>query len=159
MPTTGAHTPETRAAILELDVQIDAPPDEVWQAVTDETDAWWIAELRCVAGDSRVTLEPHAGGRMFEENAAGGSLLWFTVIAVEPGASLNLAGHMAPPFGGPATAYLLLRVEAHDGGTRVSLTNSMHGVVDEATLASTEAGWRMLLENGLKRHVESRGRK
>jgi len=35
------------------------------------------------------------------------------------------------------------------------MTNSMHGVVDEALLASTEAGWRMLLEKGLKAFVET----
>jgi len=64
MSTTGAQTPETRAAILELAVDIDAAPERVWSAITEQTDAWWIAELRCVAGDSRVTLEPRVGGHM-----------------------------------------------------------------------------------------------
>ena len=77
------------------------------------------------------------------------------MIAVEPGTSLNLVGHLAPPFGGPATGFLMVRLEEHDGGTRVAMTHSMHGVVDDGTLAATEAGWRMLLDNGLKRFVET----
>ena len=58
--------------------------DRVWQAILDEPDAWWVSELRCVPGGSKIVFDPRAGGTFVEQNDAGGGLLWFTVIAIEP---------------------------------------------------------------------------
>ncbi|MCH9685968.1 MAG: SRPBCC domain-containing protein [Deltaproteobacteria bacterium] len=116
---------------------------------------WWIADLRCVAGESTVELDARAGGTLVESNPDGSSLLWFTVISVEPQRSLNLAGSLAPPFGGPCQTYLLIELEQEAGTTVVRMTNSMHGHVNEAMLSEMESGWRMLLDNGLKALVEA----
>jgi len=154
MTTTAAQMLDTRAAILELMVTIDAPTARVWSALTEEANAWWVADLRCVPGDSEVSLDARAGGQLIEASADGGSLLWFNVVAIEPGQSLNLIGHVAPPFGGPNTSCLLLRLEAQGDRTLLHITNSMYGVVDETLLGQVEAGWRLLFENGLKRYAE-----
>ena len=37
------------------------PIDEVWRAVIDQPDAWWVSELRCVPGGSKVLLDARAG--------------------------------------------------------------------------------------------------
>ncbi len=151
-----AQLAPAQSARLQLAVSINATPDTVWNTIINQPDAWWIRELRCVPGPSRIRLDPVAGGTMVEEGTEGGSLLWFTVIAAEPGRSLNLAGAIAPPFGGPASAYLHLQLNANDDGTTtVEITNSMVGAVNEAMLSQTEEGWRMLFENGLKRFIET----
>ena len=155
MTTTAAKILEASAARIELEVSIDASIDKVWQAIIEQPDAWWVSELRCVPGGSKVLLEPRAGGNLVEQNDSGGSLLWFTVIAVDPPRSINLAGAIAPPFGGPCQAFLLLELAAQDGVTVVKMTNSLHGHVDESTLPDIEGGWKLLLENGLKRLVET----
>ncbi|MFT5052832.1 MAG: hypothetical protein ACI8QZ_004270 [Chlamydiales bacterium] len=154
MTTTAARMLESRAAILELALTIEAPTEHVWKAMIEESDAWWDADLRCVAAASKLSLDPHAGGRLIEANADGGSLLWFTVVAVEAGVSLYLVGHVAPPFGGPYTTCLFLRLESLGSRTVLHITNSRFGVVDEAPLASVETGWLMLFWDGLKAHVE-----
>jgi len=155
MTPRAAQMLDSGAARIELEVSIEAPADRVWSAIVEEPDAWWVSELRCVPGDSTIVFEPRAGGTLVEQNDAGASLLWFTVIAIEPGRSLNLAGAIAPPFGGPSSAFLLIELEAADGATRVRMTNSMHGHVKEDALPMIESGWRHLLENGIKRLVES----
>lgn len=156
MTPTAAKVLGTNAARIELEVVVDAPRDAVWSAIVERPDEWWVPELRCV-GDSSVVLDARAGGTLREEAADGSSLLWFTVIAVEPGRSLNLAGSLAPPFGGPASTYLLIRLEDREGATAVSMTNSLHGHVDETMLPEIESGWTMLLQKGLKPVVETGG--
>ena len=105
--------------------------------------------------EASAVLDARAGGTLVEENESGASLLWFTVIAVEPPRSINFAGAIAPPFGGPCNAFLLLELDEQGGVTVVKLTNSLHGHVDEGMLPDIESGWRLLLENGLKRLVET----
>ncbi len=155
MTTTAAKILEASAARIELEVPIEASIDKVWRAIIEQPDAWWVSELRCVPGGSKVTLDARAGGSLVEQNDSGGSLLWFTVIAVEPPRSINFAGAIAPPFGGPCQAFLLLELEERDGVTVVKMTNSLHGHVNEETLPQIEGGWRLLLEKGLKRVVEN----
>lgn len=158
MTTTAAKILNASAARIELEVPIDASAAKVWKTIVERPDEWWISELRCVPGVSKVHFDATAGGALVERNENGGSLLWFTVIAVEPTRSLNLAGAIAPPFGGPCQAFLLIELEENDGATVVKMTNSLHGHVNEQSLPEIEGGWRMLLENGLKRVVETGSR-
>ena len=155
MTTTAARILEASAARIELEVSIEAPIDKVWRTIIDQPNAWWVSELRCVPGGSKIVLDARAGGHLVEQNDSGASLLWFTVIAVDPPRSINFSGAIAPPFGGPCQAFLLLELEERDGSTVVKMTNSLHGHVNEKGLPDVESGWRLLLENGLKRVVES----
>lgn len=155
MTPTAAKELTASAAILEMEVVIDASRERVWQAIIERPDAWWISDLRCVSADSTISLDAQAGGHLIERDDAGGSLLWFTVIAVEPGKSINMVGSLAPPWGGPSQGFLNIALEEHDGQTTVKMTNSHHGHIAEGSLASMDSGWRMLLENGLKSLVET----
>ncbi len=155
MTPAAAKILEASAARIELEVVIHAPKEAVWKALIERPDAWWVADLRCVPGGSTVSLEPHAGGQLVESSPEGGSLLWFTVIAIVPGTSINLAGAIAPPFGGPCQTYLYIELEEVQGTTRVRMTNSMHGHINEAMLPDMEGGWQLLLDKGLKALVEN----
>ena len=154
MTATAAKILDASAARIELEVSVEAPVAKVWKAVIDEPDAWWVSGLRCVPGGSEVVLDARAGGHLIERNDSGGSLLWFTVLVVEPERSLNMAGALAPPFGGPCHTFLLIELEERGGGTVVKMTNSLHGHVDESMLPEIHGGWKHLLEDGLKRFVE-----
>ncbi|MCR9247321.1 MAG: SRPBCC domain-containing protein [bacterium] len=155
--TTSALPLPAAAARLELEVSIAAPRDRVWQLVIDRPNDWWISELRCVGPDSTVAFEPgpRAGAALVEHNANGSSLLWFTILALEPQRSLNLAGAIAPPFGGPCQAFLYLELADQGDGTVVRLTNSLHGHITESALQEMQGGWQMLLERGLKARAET----
>lgn len=148
-------TPDCSSARIELETLVAAPVSKVWQTIIDRPNDWWVADMRCVAADSTVSLRAEAGGGLIETSPHGASLLWFTVIAVEPERSLNLAGMVAPPFGGPYQGCLLIQLEEAQGGTLVKFTNSMIGRIDEAALPHIDAGWRLLLDGGIKACAEA----
>jgi hypothetical protein len=145
-----------RAIQIDLSIPIAAPRDHVWRSLVQKIGSWWSKDFFALKKPENLTLEPNPGGRMFESNTEGAGLVWYTVIAVEPGESMNLAGHIAPPFGGPATTLLRLQLEdAPDGGTVLNVSDSLFGCVDEGTRSSVTDGWRFLFEENLKRFAES----
>jgi uncharacterized protein YndB with AHSA1/START domain len=83
----------------EIDIVIAAPPARVWQAITAETSAWWPKEFHTSEGAKRFVIEPVLGGRVYEDFGEGDGLVWYSVIGVETGRELILAGHLLPPFG------------------------------------------------------------
>lgn len=146
---------EMRAAQYELEIEIDAPPERVWEALTAETNAWWLPDFHMAGEGSVVTLELEAGGALREDHPDGGSLLWYTVQSVVPGESIHLCGHTAPEWGGPATGMLRLAVEEREGGSALLVTDAMIGHVGDEQIESLRSGWIRLFSDGLKRHAEA----
>lgn len=144
---------EVRAVQYTLEVPIEAPVDRVWAALTEETNAWWLPDFHMVGADSIVTFEARAGGKLVEEKADGGSLLWYTVQMCTPGESIHLVGHIAPNWGGPATSMLELKLEADGAGTRLIVNDALFGRVGETTPQSLRDGWGQLFGEGLAKHV------
>ena len=151
-----ASTSDLRSVNYELEIEINAAPDVVWRAMTDETNAWWLADFHMVSPESTVAFELRAGGALIEQDAAGGALQWYTVQMVQPAARrLDLVGHLGPDWGGPATSHLSLTIEARGDGSVLRVRDVLVGAVDDATATSLEGGWRTLFTDGLKRHAES----
>lgn len=140
----------------ELEIAIDADPDRVWEALINDTNAWWLSDFHMVGPDSVVTFDAQAGGHLMETTPDGGSLLWYTVQFCQPGQhTLHLVGNLGPDWGGPSTTNLTLRVESGAaGGSILKVTDAHHGRVDEASIQSLESGWNQLFSDGLKRYVE-----
>jgi uncharacterized protein YndB with AHSA1/START domain len=143
---------------VELEFPIAAPVERVWAALLDEVAAWWPRDFRVLGGDSEMHLEPRVGGRLYEETPGGASLLWATVIALDPLRQLDLAGHLTPRFGGPATTLTRLGLRDVDGGTVFEVGDAVFGHIGEGMRTSLETGWRQLFEGGLKAYVEAGGR-
>jgi hypothetical protein len=140
---------------VDLEIPIRAARERVWAGLTREPGAWWPVEHRVLGAKSRLLLEVRPGGRLYEEDSSGGGLLWYTVLAVVPLDSLTLVGHLAPPWGGPATSLLRLELETRGAHTVLRVKDSIFGLVDAAFGASTHEGWRSILEAGLARHLEN----
>ena len=149
-----SETLPVQALKYELQIQIAAPKAAVWQALTEETNAWWLPDFHMVGEDSVVTLEARAGGHLIESKADGGSLLWYTVHMCIPGQSLHLVGFMAPEWGGPATTMLELSLEETDTGTQLVVRDALFGQVTKSVAKSLEEGWGKLFGQGLKQHAE-----
>jgi hypothetical protein len=73
--------------------------------------------LICHQITRRFVVEQKLGGRVFEDVGGGDGLFWYTVIGLEAGRELILAGRLLPPFGGPATTALRLTLSRTDRGT------------------------------------------
>jgi uncharacterized protein YndB with AHSA1/START domain len=151
----GAKKLTVGAVAYELEVEIDAEPARVWRALLEETDAWWLPDFHMVAPGSRVTFEARAGGRLVEESPDGASLLWGTVLWIDPAKrTVLLAGHHAPDWGGPSTSMLKFSVEPRGRGSALKVSDAIFGHVDEKHAASLHEGWTLLFTSGLKAHVE-----
>ena len=146
----------TDVTLIELDVLVSAPPNRVWRALVHEVDAWWPADFRVYGAESRMELEPHAGGRLFERKGAS-ELLWGHVIRLDQERMLQFAGHLAPEFGGPAVTINSVTLVADGDITRLTLKDSVFGRADTKRRESLESGWKYLYETGLRDYVTRSG--
>lgn len=151
------HGSSTPAAVhsFELVLELSAPLARVWQALTQEIDAWWRRDFFTSARTRRFVLEARVGGRLYEDAGDGEGLQWGQVIGIEAPTKLDLVGYLSPEFGGPATAYHSFRLSAtSSGGTTLRFTDASHGRVDAAQAQMLADGWKMLLAEGLKPYLE-----
>jgi uncharacterized protein YndB with AHSA1/START domain len=139
---------------VELEVPIAAAPERVWEALVNETSAWWRRDF--LAPNARgFFIEPRLGGRAFEDRGEGSGLVWFTVVGLEPARSLDLLGHLTPAYGGPAMTMVHIELEAKGGKTTVKLSDSTFGPRVGAELrGSLDMGWKALFAEGLRTYVE-----
>jgi uncharacterized protein YndB with AHSA1/START domain len=139
---------------LEMEITIDAPRKEVWRMLTEEVHRWWPRDFYASADPKGMKFDATLGGRLYEESADGGGVLWYTVIAVTPGVSVDLAGHLTTAFGGPAQTLLRLALREQGKRTVLELSDAVVGNVGDRTEATLEHGWRALFEAGFKQFVE-----
>lgn len=142
-------------ATVTLEITIDAPADRVWRTLTERMGDWWPEEFYAGGspGERNVILESRPGGRMLEEWAGGGGVVWGNVITVDPGKTLQVLGHVFPDWGGPTQGYMTWILEESQGKTTLRFSESMLGNVTEASLAEKDKGWAFLWET-LKAHIE-----
>lgn len=136
----------------ELDIPISAPPERVWVALTEATVSWWPDDFATSERTKRFVIEPKVGGRVYEDFGNDEGLLWYTVVGVEAGKELILAGHLLPPFGGPAVTSLRLSLVANGSSTLLRIRDDRFGVLG-VDLPSD--GWRYVFDNGLRQYIES----
>ena len=139
---------------IEFHFDVAATRDRVWEALVAETSQWWQKEYFATEKPEGIYFELRPGGRLYEESADGG-MLWYTIIELAPPAVIALSGNLAPPYGGPATSLLRLELSEKGPTCQIKVTDHIFGVVTPNTKEVIEAGWRALLINGLKPHVES----
>jgi DNA-binding transcriptional ArsR family regulator len=141
-------------AEVELEIEIAAPLERVWQSLTNETTKWWRQDF-LVGAAQGFFIEPRVGGRMFEDWGNDAGVLWGTVIVFAPPKALELLMHLTPPFGGPALSMLRLALEATPTGTKLALSDAIFGRVKADTRNNLSEGWRLLFAEGLKPYVET----
>jgi uncharacterized protein YndB with AHSA1/START domain len=120
--------------------------EAAWGLFTAGIAGWW-PEGFATRGDATMVLDATVGGSLREEWKGGGGLEWYSVVGVDPGAWLFLAGDLTVAYGGPARSHVELRFDdASAGGTRVRLTDTLFAGATPALQASMEAGWKALLD-------------
>ena len=141
---------EVRCAQYEFSIVIEASHEQVWRGLTDQLDKWWLPDFHMLGTNSIVTLEPRAGGRLFEQNGDQ-HLLWYTVIAIQKSESLDLVGYINAKYGGPATTMLNVTLSVESANrTVLRISDSLYGQVTDGLVNSLSTGWQMLFTVGLK---------
>lgn len=143
-----------KLAHYEFSLDMAASTSRVWRALTDQIGSWWLPSFHMLGESSVVELEPHAGGRLFER-AEDRELLWYTVIAINPGKSIDFAGYCTAKYGGPATTMLSIEITSlSERLTRLQISDSLFGRVTDEFVRCLQDGWNELFTDGLKRFVE-----
>lgn len=147
----------TGVAEVALEWPVAAPVQRVWTALFDRPGDWWPAEHRAVAADSAMRFEAKLGARLSEESGAGAGIVWYQVIALDPMRSVDLAGHLAARYGGPASSLLHIEIVpgAKEGTSVLKLTDSVFGRVGPDMKASLSAGWQAIVGDGLVAWLET----
>lgn len=156
MAGAGKAAAKFGVAQVELEVEIAAIPQRVWDALVGETTAWWHRDFYTSELAKGFIIEPKLGGRVYEDWGADAGQIWYTVIGIEPSNSLMLQGILTATFGGPATTILEIKLKSEGKGTRVQISDTIFGNIGDDKLSQTKEGWKMLFEDGLKAHVEGK---
>lgn len=144
-----------------VELSINAPPERVWRAMVEQIDRWWLPHFRMAPGSRRVVLEPRVGGRWMEcagpeghEDGAG--ILWGTVVCLDPGRSIVMTGHVAPPWGACAVLISMqVAPGAAPGSSTFTATHVQIGVIEDRPGMTMQEGWTELFRDGLKRFCET----
>jgi hypothetical protein len=135
-----SKTPHIIEVRFTLPLARDA--NAAWQRLVRDIDVWWPHDYRVIPG-SRMTLEARPGGALLESASGGDGVLWYSVQAALAGQWLVLAGHIAPPWGGPALSLLRFDLRSSASGeVEIEVLDTLIGRADPAAI---EAGWRAIL--------------
>lgn len=140
----------------ELQIKIEADREQVWKALVEDINCWWLTDFYAVGNDSVIELDTKLGGRGLLESSPGGSwLLWYAVQMFLPDQlAIYLVGHIAPAWGGPTVSSLKMMIEETANGSIFHLTDARHGRINETAPQSYQDGWARLFNDGLKKYVE-----
>jgi DNA-binding transcriptional ArsR family regulator/uncharacterized protein YndB with AHSA1/START domain len=139
----------TRTMSIEQQHTIAAPAARVFRALTEEIDAWWSPRL--YDAPSTVKLEPHVGGRFYEEHD-GQTALWAILRRFEPGKKLMLDGPLG--FETPVASISTFELEEHAGKTTVRVSHRAIGEITDEQIAGYAEGWKVLMQTRLPDWVE-----
>jgi len=156
MSITPLNSTNAVTTIVGLSFDLTTKRERVWRAIVDETAGWWPKKMLVGGEKSKLVFEARLGGRLYEERGQGAGLTWYTVIAIDPGVSLELSGHVTARFGGPAVSQLHIELADAGTGTRISITDGVIGRDRGDTGHRVSEGWSMIFGNNLKHYIEGR---
>ncbi len=145
---------DTSTRSFTMSIDLDATPEDVWRALTDQTELvkWFPLQAR---------VTPGAGGKVFW--AWDDKWAWESTIEVwEPGKRLTLVENRpafdakGQPLPVPAQRMAMeFTLETHEGRTRLRLVHSgfAHGATWDDELDGVSGGWQVELR-ALKHYLE-----
>ncbi len=138
---------------VNQDLEIRAPRQRVFQALVEETSAWWGRPyLRDEAAARAIVIEPRLGGRFYEAWGDGEGSEWGRVTAFRRDELLEMEGRMG--LSGPAIGVVQFRLEDREGGTRLHFCHRVMGEMNAHIEQNYLKGWRDLLKIRLTDYVE-----
>ena len=133
---------------IEKSFQVSLNQAEAFMLFTDGIDSWWPLATHSVLGAQAVscTVEPHAGGRIYETGPGERQILWGAVIAWEPYSRLVCSWHPGREVDSAQEVEVLF--EAHVAGTRIVLRHrgwEKLGDQAESNRRRYDTGWDTVL--------------
>jgi DNA-binding transcriptional ArsR family regulator/uncharacterized protein YndB with AHSA1/START domain len=155
--TMDGSVPHSALTTLEIDrsIDIDAPPDRVFQGLTDDIGDWLGPPYVQTGNDAiDIVMDARPGGSLTELTRAGGGVLWAHVQEVSRNRVLALEGRMGmrPAIFARAVFDLIAKGEA---ATTVRFTLRSVGSFTVDQIDGFTDGWLDLVGIRLKDFVET----
>ncbi|MCW2752283.1 MAG: hypothetical protein JWR83_3393 [Aeromicrobium sp.] len=132
-------------------IDVTAPPDRAFEVFTAGIDRWWTRAHHVQSGELKeMGIDPHVGGRMWEENDAGEVCTWGHVTTWEPPHQFAFTWLIGGDWGIPAPdapgSQVTVTFTPTDAGTRVELVHDRLDVYGEGwenvrNGVDSDAGW------------------
>lgn len=143
---------EITSVHVEQEVEVEAPPERVWAALTEEVEAWWGSPY-LHGPATNLVLEPWPGGTFREDWGEAQGAVWGVVTTVERGLRLEIQGPMG--MAGAVVGISRFTLGPVEGGsTLLRLSHEAFGHIDAETERNYGLGWQDLLGVRLKAFVE-----
>jgi uncharacterized protein YndB with AHSA1/START domain len=133
-------------------VSVAVPPERAFALFAGDIGRWWAPSMHIAPEPfTEIVIEPHAGGRWFERDAAGAECEWGKVLAWEPPGRLLLAWQLDAGFAFDPALITEVEVvfEPEGTGSRVTLTHrnlERFGPSAEKIASQLAGGWPGLVE-------------
>jgi DNA-binding transcriptional ArsR family regulator/uncharacterized protein YndB with AHSA1/START domain len=150
--TMTEQTPGLQPMQIEQEISINATANRVFEALTNEVQAWWGAPYLISENAKGLVLEPKLGGRFYEDWGDGQGGLWGVVTQVRKNELLEITGPIG--MGGPVHAVISYVLEAKGATTLLKFSHQAIGQLDEHAKQGYTGGWNDLLAIRLKTWVE-----
>jgi uncharacterized protein YndB with AHSA1/START domain len=105
---------------VENTVFVPVSAATAWSALVDDVDKWWPKDHSWWGRESKLTLDARAGG-CFCEIAGDRQAQHLQVVFASPPTLLRLTGALGPMQGMGLSGVLEWRLQAAEGGTRITL--------------------------------------
>lgn len=109
---------------------IEAPPDEVYRALTEQVGEWWNPQHTYSGDSANLSIDARPGGCFCEALADGGGVEHMRVVHVAPGTMLRLSGGLGPLQAHGVSGNLTWELREADGSTAVELTYVVGGFME-----------------------------
>ena len=145
-------TPQTdERTVVRTSVDVTVPPDKAFAVFTAGIDRWWTRAHHVQSGELKeIGVDPHTGGRLWEENDAGDVCTWGRVLIWDPPRTFAFSWLIGPDWSVPRPDAVGSRVTVTftptDAGTHVDLVHDQldaHGPGWESVRdgVGSDGGW------------------
>ena len=147
--------PTLSAYELRLEIPIKASRAKVWRALIADIGRWWPAHFYSVSGAKNFVIEPHVGGRVYEDRGDGMGGLWATVVLFQPEEKLQWSGDIFPDFGGIGRYFATFTLVEKGKQTILHFHDGGFGILKAGHEDSLRSGWQELFGEHLRKYAES----
>ena len=150
MKTTNQE--QSSAFRIEQEIEINAPRDQVFKALTEQIGDWWEFRIAPKGVSSHFTFDPIPGGQFIERWGDKEGAVWGNVYYVNAPEEIRLQGHLG--MRGAVNSSYTYKLIDKDEGTLLQLSHTASGIIQEDWESSHTEGWKYLLGTLLKNYVE-----
>ena len=138
---------------VEQNVTINASPEVVFDALTQQISVWWTQPFfHSGEAAKRLVLELRPGGRFYEDLGNNEGLFLATVVSIKKPNQLQLIGPMG--MTGLVQGSVLFQLESKENSTLLKLSHRAIGDVSDEVKNGYDLGWKELLSNRLRSFIE-----